>query len=245
MDLQKNIIQQGIFLFRWRSYIPLLLFIWFFYCMQNFSYFQHKWANIGWETLCFTISFLGLYIRFCVIGNVPAHTSGKNVSQQVAHTLNTRGIYSCVRHPLYVGNFFVGLGISLFTKSFTAVFFYTFSFWVYYEKIMLAEEDFLSKKFGSSFTKWASHTPAFIIRLNKYIPTELPFSFKNILHREHGGFYAIIASFSLLKLYANYVVLNKIFLELEWQIILGCCSFFYTLLYFLNKFTKILVVENR
>ena len=33
------------------------------------------------------------------------NTSGRNTHDQVADSLNTSGIYSIVRHPLYVGNF--------------------------------------------------------------------------------------------------------------------------------------------
>ncbi|MGC9453013.1 MAG: methyltransferase family protein, partial [Oceanipulchritudo sp.] len=42
-------------------------------------------------------------------------TSGRNTKQQVAYSLNTTGFYSVVRNPLYLGNFFMYLGIALFT----------------------------------------------------------------------------------------------------------------------------------
>ena len=49
------------------------------------------------------ISLLGLGIRCYAIGTTPHGTSGRNTEKQVAKQLNTAGIYSVVRHPLYLG----------------------------------------------------------------------------------------------------------------------------------------------
>ncbi|MGB8874133.1 MAG: hypothetical protein WCC75_12145, partial [Desulfobaccales bacterium] len=45
-------------------------------------------------------------------GLPPRGTSGRNTQGQVAETLNTTGIYSLVRNPLYLGNFLIWLGLS-------------------------------------------------------------------------------------------------------------------------------------
>ena len=63
------------------------------------------------------MSFFGLGIRVFTVGFTPKNTSGRNTAEQIADVLNTSGIYSMVRHPLYVGNFFMWLGIGLLTQN--------------------------------------------------------------------------------------------------------------------------------
>ena len=61
------------------------------------------------------ISLLGLGIRCYAIGTTPHGTSGRNTEKQVAKQLNTAGIYSVVRHPLYLGNYLMWAGFLIFT----------------------------------------------------------------------------------------------------------------------------------
>ena len=51
------------------------------------------------------------------IGTSNKHTSGRSTKEQVADALNTKGIYSTVRHPLYLGNYFMWIGIVMFTYN--------------------------------------------------------------------------------------------------------------------------------
>lgn len=68
--------------------------------------FESTWA---WS--CIAVSLFGLLIRAVTIGFTPKGTSGRNTKEgQVAEVLNTKGIYSVVRHPLYLGNYFMWLG---------------------------------------------------------------------------------------------------------------------------------------
>lgn len=55
------------------------------------------------------------------IGQVPKGTSGRNTSQQVADTLSTDGVYSVVRHPLYLGNFLMCMGVSMMPHQYLLV----------------------------------------------------------------------------------------------------------------------------
>jgi len=101
-------------LFRKRSYIPLLL-----YAVATLVVFLDSEAlfhppDLLWSAICLVISLSGLVVRIMVTGTVPAGTSGRNTKGQLARTLNTRGIYSVVRHPLYLGNFLMWLGLILY-----------------------------------------------------------------------------------------------------------------------------------
>ena len=89
------------------------------------------------------ISFLGLAVRVYTIGCVPEGTSGRNVKEQRADELNTSGIYSIVRNPLYLGNFFICFGLVAYpAPSFYMILSYVLLFLLYHERIIFAEEEF-------------------------------------------------------------------------------------------------------
>tara|TARA_B100000767_G_scaffold208416_1_gene195356 strand:- start:545 stop:916 length:372 start_codon:yes stop_codon:yes gene_type:complete len=67
-------------------------------------------------------------------------------------------------------------------------------FWLYYERIMFAEESFLEKKFGDKFINWSNKVPAFFpinILMKK---SEIKFSFKSILRREYASYLSAISA---------------------------------------------------
>ena len=61
-------------------------------------------ADMHYEAACIALAFVGLAIRVFTVGFVPAGTSGRKHDGQIAETLNTTGIYSLTRNPLYLGN---------------------------------------------------------------------------------------------------------------------------------------------
>lgn len=201
--------------------------------------------HLIWVIFCIGVSFFGLFIRVITIGHTPKSTSGRNTSQQKASTVNSTGIYSAVRHPLYVGNFFMWFGIVLYVHSAWAALTFLLIYWLYYERIMYAEEEFLRGKFGKVYEEWASKTPAFIPTFKKYVPPALPFSLRNVLKREYSGFFAVIFCFTLLELIKNYQLEGKPALGNGWIIFFGTGLFIYLLLRTLKRNTKILHVEGR
>lgn len=115
----------------------------------------------------------------------------------MADSLNTTGIYSVVRHPLYLGNFLMWLGVSLLTCSPGFVAAFALAYWIYYERIMYAEEQFLRRKFGTAYVLWAASTPAFLPRLGQYVPPALPFSWRKVLKKEKNGAFALLLTFAV------------------------------------------------
>ncbi len=143
------------------------------------------------------ISLTGMMIRCYAIGTTPHGTSGRNTEKQVAKQLNTKGIYSAVRHPLYLGNYLMWAGFLLFTLDILLFFIVSLVFWLYYERIMYAEERYLEKQFGDTFIQWSLIVPPFVPSLKNFEPGTIPFSFKTVLRREYTGLFAMTLIYTI------------------------------------------------
>jgi len=246
MALKEEFVKTGNWLFRWRSYLPLLLIGILLMALRDSEYPGHSEAFENyWEIFCLAISFLGLGIRIFTIGHAPKRTSGRNTREQVADTLNTAGIYSLVRHPLYLGNFLILLGISLFAGLSWLTLICILTFWLYYERIMFAEEEFLRNRFGKDYEEWANKTPAFIPKLSGWKTPTLPFLIKNVLRREYNGFFVIIVMFTMLEVAGDIFEEGKLELDLTWGLIFSVGFIVWIVLRTLKKKTNILSVVGR
>ena len=118
MSLEQSLIKQGSFLFKYRGQFPILLFLLSipFIYLSSFSAFNEK-SILIFNSIAGFITILGFLIIFYTIGTTPKNTSGRNTKKQIADTLNTLGIYSIVRHPLYLGNYLIWLGIAIYSYN--------------------------------------------------------------------------------------------------------------------------------
>jgi protein-S-isoprenylcysteine O-methyltransferase Ste14 len=220
MALREELRQTGEWLFRWRSYLPLLLIALFLLALLSFRH-PYGRPQLGgyWKIFCLAVSSAGIGIRFFTGGYVPVGTSGRNVKGQVADVLNTTGVYSLVRHPLYLGNFLIWLGISLFLGLWWFSLLIVLILWLYYERIMFAEEEFLREKFGDTFVEWADKTPAIIPKLGTWRRPNLPFSLKTAIRKEYSGFFAMIAVFTVLKIAAEFLNRGGLWVGWNWAVL--------------------------
>ena len=123
MILTEKMQLQGAWLFKYRSILPLILFVLGIILFVENEMNPENWIlkdelhkNL-YEMLCLLISILGLFIRIYTVGYSRPNTSGRNTNEQVAEVLNTTGIYSMLRNPLYLGNFFMWLGIAMLSGN--------------------------------------------------------------------------------------------------------------------------------
>lgn len=193
-SLEKN----GNLLFKYRGQIPVVLFLISVPAVYFTNYdFLSKYSGLDLILLIVAalVSLVGQVIRAIAIGTSNKNTSGRNTKEQVAEALNTKGIYSTVRHPLYLGNYFMWIGIVMYTFNVWFVLSVSLLFWLYYERIMFAEERFLERKFGESYLDWSLKVPAFWPSFKNYEKGEIPFSIKTIMRREYSGITATILGF--------------------------------------------------
>ncbi len=239
--------KEGNFLFKHRGQFPVILFLLaipvVFYTGTAYLDTVAK-EILMWVAI--SLSILGFIIRSISIGTTPKGTSGRNTKEgQVAESLNTTGIYSMVRHPLYVGNYFMWIGIVLFTFNFEFVVIVTLAFWLYYERIMFAEERFLERKFGDIYMEWASRTPAFIPCLRKYRKNIVPFSLVSVLRREYSGALATVIGFVFIDDLRRYFFKDSFDLYTPWHYALVVTLIIVIILRSLKHYTSVLKESGR
>ena len=214
MSLSKKYIELGNMFFKYRTYIPVFFIIplLFFTLYKPELFFV---LNTNWFILCFFISIIGQLIRAFTLGYTPIGTSGRNTQKQIANSLNTTGIYSIVRHPLYLGNYLIWIGIILFFYNLNLIILFSMFYYYYYQKIMYAEENFLIKKFKNQYIDWSNNVPTFIPKLRGYKKALLKFNLRKILVREYSNIsgifigYILIYQFSIfIKDWDNYLNIN-------------------------------------
>lgn len=248
MALRHQFEAQGGWLFRWRSYLPIVIFPVLFSALYSTEQLEILIGDAGediYEIACLVLAFLGLGVRIFVAGFVPARTSGRNTKAQLAEQLNTNGIYSIVRHPLYLGNFLIFLGIAMSVPVWWFILIFLLAFFLYYERIMYAEEAFLREKFGQEFEDWARVTPAFIPKFGNWSRPDLDFSVRNVLRREYTAFFGIIAVSFVMEFLGDFVEGEAFKWEPGWTAFFVFGLGVYLLLRTLKKNTRVLHVEGR
>jgi len=246
MALIEELNMQGNRLFKHRSNLPIPFAVIGMALYIYTIYFGGKAEHtLLFETSCLAVGLLGLLIRAITLGYTPRGTSGRNTHGQVAESLNTKGMYSIMRNPLYLGNFFMWFAIILFINIHWFSLFYIMCFWVYYERIIFAEENFLRNKYGEPYINWTLKTPIFLPRLSGWKKPELFFSFKNVLKREYSGFFAIFFTFTLFDLVENFVRESTWEIDSFWMYALLISGLITFILRTLKKKTKILNVSGR
>lgn len=232
----------GNWLFRRRGYLPLLLFPILLIAAADT---EGTVLGAGWEALCVALALGGLALRAATVGFVPKDTSQRNSARPQAEALNTTGLYSVVRHPLYVGNYLMWLGVALFSRAWWAPVIVSLVFWVYYERIMFAEEEFLRRRFGEDYTAWAAVTPAFLPRVRRWRPPARRFSLLTVLRREHSSLLALIASLTALKVVSEHASTGRLALDPVWGAALGITLVLCLGVRTLKHRTRLLHVEGR
>ncbi|HLN20832.1 MAG TPA: isoprenylcysteine carboxylmethyltransferase family protein [Bacteroidales bacterium] len=235
----------GNWLFKRRSWLPVILVVAGIFVL----YIVNRQAiifDMRNELIYLAVSLFGETIRIITVGYAPRNTSGRNTDAgQVAEVLNTTGLYSLIRHPLYLGNFFMWLGPVLFLRSVSFTIIFCLVYWLYYERIMFAEEQFLRRKFGDAYDKWSETVSAIIPWNWNYIRPNLPFSVRNVLLREYNSFVNIFVIFFILDIFRNYFLSGSIYLTGMWIYLTAAAVVIWFVTRTIHKKTRLLQVEGR
>jgi protein-S-isoprenylcysteine O-methyltransferase Ste14 len=145
----------GNFFFKYRNWIFILFYAALFVpSLPLFSAAECGARYYWWPVvLGLLITCTGQGIRGLTIGLAYIVRGGKE-GKPYAEGLITEGIFRHCRNPLYVGNILMLLGVGILANSVFYVAFMMPLFSFIYQAIVLAEEDFLRKKFGAGFDNY-------------------------------------------------------------------------------------------
>jgi len=152
-----GMISWGKFFFKHRSITPipllLLVFIWSFFQKANYGAFFYISAGIFFVVI-------GEGIRMACVSKARSITRTR--SDKTGGRLITGGLYRLSRNPIYIGNFFIGLGIMLFSEIALAPLVFAAVFLLQYIPIIAYEEAILQEKFGREYEVYRKLVPRWL-----------------------------------------------------------------------------------
>lgn len=202
----------GDVLFRWRSYMPLVLVPLFLFSIAD----DRPPTSRAWEVFSLGVALSGLFLRVLVVGTAPHGTSTRGTRHPTADSLSTLGPYSIVRHPLYLANTLVAFGCALLSGTWYLPVIVLLLSFIYHERIAAREEVFLQNTFGDGFHEWASRVPAMIPAFDNYHPAGVPFQFWKVVMQESHGLCAIGTAFLVLDTLEDSVRLGRFRVDPLW-----------------------------
>jgi phosphoglycerol transferase MdoB-like AlkP superfamily enzyme len=151
-----------------------------------------------WGTIFLII---GELIRFWALGFV----------EKKGRKLAMSGPYAFVRNPLYVGNFFLGLGVVVIVWNWIILVLFLAGFFGIYAGTIRGEEKHLKEMFGKSYEDYCRNVPSFFPRLTPYTaPEKDSFLWSRIIkHHEYITVAGILLMLMIIYLY------EKLFLAKE------------------------------
>ena len=137
--------------------------------------------------------------------------------QKKGKQLATAGPFAHVRNPLYVGNFFIGLGVCVISRNVPFLILFLIGFGILYAGTIHQEEKELKERFGKAYECYQKEVPRFLPRLTPYPGREkAAFQWRLLLkHREQVALLGIVLLLAGLYLWEEMVVERGQFLWKE------------------------------
>jgi len=136
---------------------------------------------------------VGEMIRFWALGFV----------EKKGQKLAMSGPYAFVRNPLYVGNFFLGLGVAVIVWNWVILVIFLAGFLGIYTGTIRGEEKHLREMFGKPYEDYCENVPSFLPRLTPYAtPEKESFLWSRIIkHHEYITMAGIALMVMMIHLY--------------------------------------------
>jgi protein-S-isoprenylcysteine O-methyltransferase Ste14 len=245
MKLLDHFTRSGDVLFKWRGQLPLLLLPVFLLALFEGRHPAVPTPGLrAWQVLSVIIALAGLAVRVAAIGTAPEGTSERSTTNPRASMLRTTGLYSVVRHPLYLGNTLTAMGLACFTGAWYLPLVVLLVAILYHERICAREEAFLEEKFGDEFRAWAERVPAALPRFSAYVPSATNFRWRRVLGREFHGLMAIASSVFVLDLVRSWAAAGRLILDPVWTSLFLAATVVFLVCSLLKKTTSVFRVEE-
>jgi len=200
-----RLVELGNFAFKYRGYMLPVAVVLLFIPSAHFSADPAVAGLVG-----FLVAVLGQAARVVTIGLAYIIRGGRD-HKVYAEELVTSGLYSHVRNPMYVGNFFLVIGLAIASNS-----------WVFaligvplslgmHKAIVAAEENFLRNKFGAQFDAYCERVPRWVPRLSGLAHTVsgMHFEWRRVVAKEYAAtfdWFSAVAVVVLLNLWRGDVL---------------------------------------
>lgn len=138
--------------------------------------------QLGWRAenfwLAFAVSMVGEFIQLWCFASLDKNS-----------TLAFRGPYSLVRNPMYLGRYFIILGMLLLLDSgrLAVIIVYTVLYWFYMTNRVKREEALLKEVFGQSYADYCAEVRPFLPRLTPCSNGTLAFWDGRLFRNCHGS----------------------------------------------------------
>lgn len=159
----------------------------------NSFYFQESRAEELYENLCLLFSFFGFVVYAYALGTSTA-LSGKKIKGRVAESYHGTGLYSVVRHPKFIGMVIMWMGPALMTGFLWFEIAYWLFCWLYFERIMFAEEMHIRNQLSSNYRNLTEKIPAFIPNIFLFRKSQT-FNWRKALLKENNQFTYVVMAF--------------------------------------------------
>ena len=188
------------------------------------------WLGIG-------IALFGQGLRGWAWGsNAPVGTPG----------VRTRGPYTLMRHPLYVGNLLIAWGLLLIFHNPWAYLCCGLSFVLLYQVVIVVEEQHMEARAGNSYRQYvASGVPRWVPdlrRLPEAVRTSVPFSWRLAGKKEYESVLGLVAGAGALMMYEKVWQLG---VDAAWAklmslaVVLGCVGVLAVSLYIRKRLQRV------
>ena len=245
MKLLDQIPQSGDWLFRWRGQLPLLMLPLFLLGLLDARLPDPLSPAVrAWQFAALAVALAGLAVRVVAIGTAPAGTSERSTTDPRASELRTSGLYSIVRHPLYLGNTLTAIGFACFTTVWYLPVIVALIGILYHERIAAREEVFLEGRFGEEFLRWADSVPAVIPRLSGYLRSTAPFVWRRVAGREFHGLFVIGAVLLVLDLARAAIATGHLVFDPFWTALFLLTAAIFVGCTLLKKTTRLFEVDG-
>ncbi|HIE27346.1 TPA: isoprenylcysteine carboxylmethyltransferase family protein [Candidatus Poribacteria bacterium] len=173
----------GRLLFRLRSFTPIPLII----LLIIFAHPSRLSFSVG-----FIVVILGELLRIWAVGYAGAATRTRSMG--AARQLVTTGPYAYVRNPLYLGNFFLSLGVCIISGVYWMIPIFLLGYIFQYLPIILSEEAHLCQECGKIYGEYYVNVPRLIPQIHPYANrSEHDFSLRRAIKSEKRTFIAIVS----------------------------------------------------
>jgi protein-S-isoprenylcysteine O-methyltransferase Ste14 len=178
----------GHFLFFFRNYLFPLTFLTLILTTQPELLWGSEQLDWWMDIVGIGVALAGQSCRVLAIGCSENIRRGGRQKRVAAKTLIRHGIFAHSRNPLYFGNLLIIVGLGLIANNRWWYLLILPGFVGVYWAIVLAEEDFLAKKFGPEYAGYCQ-------AVNRFVPTlaglhrslvSCSFDWKRVLRKEYN-----------------------------------------------------------